>query len=94
VPAAVGTKLTEQVAGPVPVSEHDDGVNEPAPVLDQATDPVGVSAPPGSETVAVQVVDRPVTSEEGTHATDVELARFATASEMAPLLGKCVGSPA
>jgi hypothetical protein len=90
---AVGTKLTEQVAGPAPVSEHDDGVNEPAPVLDHATDPVGASAPSGSETVAVHVVLRPVTSEEGVHATDVDVARFATASDVVPLLGKCDGSP-
>jgi hypothetical protein len=90
---AVGTKLTEQVAGPVPASEHVVGENEPAPVLDHATDPVGVSVPPASVTVAVHIVLRPVTSEEGAHATEVELARSATAREVVPLLGKCEGSP-
>lgn len=94
-PVAVGTKLTEHVAEPAPpASVHEEGENEPVLELDHATAPVGVSAPAASLTVAVHVVLRPVTREDGEHDTDVELARFATASEVAPLLGKCVGSPA
>lgn len=94
-PVAVGTKLTEHVAEPAaPSSVQEEGENEPVLELDHATAPVGVSAPPASVTVAVHVVLRPVTREEGEHDTDVELTRFATASDTAPTLGKCVGSPA
>ncbi len=94
-PVAVGTKLTEHVAEPpLPASVQEEGENEPVLELDHATAPVGVSAPPTSATVAVQVVLLPVTRDEGEQDTDVELVRFATASDTAPTLGKCVGSPA
>jgi hypothetical protein len=76
------------------VSVQDEGENEPMLELDHATAPVGVSAPPMSVTIAVQVVLPPVTREEGEHDTDVELTRFATASDTELALGRSVGSPA
>jgi hypothetical protein len=88
--------VTEQVAGELPVSEHDAGVNDPEPVVVHATDPPGAIASPvlASSTAAVQTTDRPATVEDGVHATAVAVERFATATSADASLAKWFGSPA
>jgi hypothetical protein len=64
VPTAVGVYVTEQLVGEVaPASTHDvAGVNVPAPVDENVTDPVGgVGLPLLSVTVAVHVESCPTT---------------------------------
>ena len=61
----------------------------------KVTVPVGVIAPAPEEsaTVAVQVVDTPVLTEEGLHATVVVVARLVDATVKLPLLPVWTLSP-
>ena len=85
------------------MTEHDPltsvqvaGVNEPLErLLPQLTVPVGVLAAPGlvSVTVAVQVDDPLTGMLDGTHATAVDVDRFAIDTVVDPELVACVLSP-
>lgn len=80
---------------PVPARSHDPFENVPAALEDHVTDPVGVTLPlPAiSETVAVQVAGTPSGSDDGAHATVVELDRADGVTVVEPSLTRCEPSP-
>lgn len=73
-----------------------DGVNVPVELVVKLTEPVGVTGDPDvveSVTVAVHVVEAPIVTGEGAHATLVVVVRCVDASLKLPLDPACVESP-
>ena len=96
-PAAAGVYATEHEAvAPAPAGEQVAGANVPDPLEDHETDPEppGVEAVPPevSVTVAVQVVEEPVTTGVP-QVTDVDVPRFVAVTVAEPPLTPCAPSP-
>ena len=74
---------------------HDVLLNEPAPLLEKLTAPIGVTAPAPEEsvTVAVQVVWLRTVTDDGEHATEVEDVRIFEVTMNVPLLPVWTLSP-
>ena len=72
------------------------GVNDPVPLEENVTLPVGVVWVPGlvSVTVALHDVFAPVPTFVGEQLTAVPVVRVVTVSGVSPLLSACVASPA
>ena len=94
-PAAVGVKVTEQLAElPVPLSVQLAAEKVP-PLFVKLTVPVGVMVVPRpvSVTVAVQLVGLPTGTEAGAQLTVVVVACLSAVTPVVPELPSCVVSP-
>ena len=94
-PAAVGVKVTEQLAElPVPLSVQLAAEKVP-PLFAKLTVPVGAVAEPGvaSVTVAVQLVGLPTGTETGVQLTLVVVPCLSAVTPVVPELPSCVVSP-
>ena len=94
-PAAVGVKVTEQLAElPVPLSVQLAAEKVP-PLFVKLTVPVGVMVVPRpvSVTVAVQLVGLPTGTEAGAQLTVVVVACLSAVTPVVPEVPSCVVSP-